>query len=93
MSLDASITASRATLRQRLGSLQPRVAIVLGSGWGAVAEQVDDAVDIPYADLPAFPRLGVGGHAGVLRAGASAASRCWCWPAASTPTKPATPTA
>jgi purine-nucleoside phosphorylase len=69
MSIDASIIASRGILADRLGSLQPRVAIVLGSGWGAVADQVDDAVDIPYADLPAFPRLGVGGHAGVLRAG------------------------
>lgn len=69
MSLADDIAASRDTLRQRLGDRRPRVAILLGSGWGAVAEQVTDRVDLPYAELPAFPRLGVGGHAGLLRAG------------------------
>jgi purine-nucleoside phosphorylase len=67
------VTASVATLRHRLGRLQPRVAVLLGSGWGPFAEQVQGAVEVPYADLPAFPALahgqGVGGHAGVLRAG------------------------
>ncbi|MFT3818825.1 MAG: purine-nucleoside phosphorylase [Rubrivivax sp.] len=69
MSLAADIEASRALLAQRLSGRQPQVAILLGSGWGAVAEQVADAIDVPYAELPAFPRLGVGGHAGLLRSG------------------------
>ena len=64
-----AISASHNHLRQRLGTRAPRTAILLGSGWGAVAAQVDDAVDVPYAELPAFPPLGVGGHAGLLRAG------------------------
>lgn len=69
MSLDSAIAASRAILAERLGERRPATAILLGSGWGAVADEVVDAVDVPYADLPAFPRLGVGGHAGTLRAG------------------------
>jgi purine-nucleoside phosphorylase len=69
MSLDSAIAASRAILADRLGDRHPRVAILLGSGWGAVADQVADAIDVPYADLPAFPRLGVGGHAGIVRSG------------------------
>lgn len=69
MTLAPDIAASRDLLRQRLGDRRPRVAILLGSGWGALAGQVADAVDVPYAELPAFPRLGVGGHAGLLRAG------------------------
>jgi purine-nucleoside phosphorylase len=69
MSPADAITASRDLLRQRLGARAPRTAILLGSGWGAVAAQVADAVDLPYAELPAFPRPGVGGHAGLLRAG------------------------
>ena len=69
MTLDASIQASRSILSDRLGSRRPDVAILLGSGWGAVADQVQDAIDLPYGDLPAFPRLGVGGHAGVMRSG------------------------
>ena len=67
------VTASATLLRQRLGPRAPRVAVLLGSGWGPFAQQVQDAVAVPYADLPAFPRLaqglGVGGHAGQLVAG------------------------
>lgn len=38
-------------------------AIVLGTGLGAVAEDIENAVRIPYADLPGFPRGEVSGHA------------------------------
>jgi purine-nucleoside phosphorylase len=44
----------------------PQLAIVLGSGWQAVTGHVDDGVEIAYADLPAFPVVGVAGHAGTL---------------------------
>ena len=68
-----AIAASVATLRQRLGDRvsngAPQIAIVLGSGWGDVSALVEDAVDVPYSDLPAFPVLGVGGHTGTVRAG------------------------
>ena len=47
----------------------PAIAIVLGSGWDGAADLVQGAVDIPYAGLPAFPVLGVAGHAGSLRLG------------------------
>ena len=67
------VQTSAALLRQRLGAWQPRVAVVLGSGWGPFAQQLTDAVEVPYAELPAFPVLAAGaavaGHAGVLRAG------------------------
>ncbi len=68
-----TIEASAATLRQHLGALQPRVAVVLGSGWGPFAQELQGAVEVPYSELPAFPVLaqgaGVAGHAGVVRAG------------------------
>ena len=64
-----AIAASVAALRQRLGPRTPKFAIVLGSGWGDVSGLVEDAVDVPYSDLPAFPVLGVGGHSGSVRAG------------------------
>jgi purine-nucleoside phosphorylase len=63
------IDQSATLLRQRLGALQPRIAVLLGSGWGPVADAVQGAVDVPYAELPAFPTLAVGGHTGLLRAG------------------------
>jgi xanthosine phosphorylase len=50
-----------AALVQR-SSLRPRVGVVLGSGLGAVAEAVDDAVAIDYAELPGFPKPTVEGH-------------------------------
>jgi purine-nucleoside phosphorylase len=64
-----AIAQSAATLRARLGPRQPRIAVLLGSGWGPFADVVQDAVDLPYAELPAFPKLAIGGHAGLLRAG------------------------
>ena len=52
-------------IRGRLGG-HPRVAVVLGSGLNPVAEQVGDAVSIPYQEVPGFPRATVEGHAGRL---------------------------
>ena len=63
------IADSATTLRQRLGARAPKIAVLLGSGWGPFAQVVQDAVDVPYADLPAFPVLAIGGHAGLLKAG------------------------
>lgn len=54
-------------IRQRAGGLcTPSFAIVLGSGLGAVADALTDAVAIPFGDLPGFPRPAVRGHAGRL---------------------------
>jgi purine-nucleoside phosphorylase len=67
MNLDTAISDSAARL-QATGR-QPRLAVVLGTGWGGIADAVDDALDIDYAELPAFPLLSVAGHAGALRLG------------------------
>jgi xanthosine phosphorylase len=47
----------------------PRLGIVLGSGLGAVADALEDAVQIPYTELPDFPAPSVHGHAGTLALG------------------------
>ncbi len=44
----------------------PRVAFILGSGLGALAEHIEDAVAISYTKLPGFPVSTVHGHAGEL---------------------------
>jgi purine-nucleoside phosphorylase len=44
----------------------PRVAVVLGSGLGAFAEELDDAVSIPYSAIPGWPVSTAAGHAGKL---------------------------
>jgi purine-nucleoside phosphorylase len=56
-------------LTERLEGRAPQLALVLGSGLGGLVDHVEDAVRIPYADLPGFPKSGVTGHAGALVAG------------------------
>ena len=55
-----------AVIRRRSGGLQPLVAIVLGSGLGAIGERVTEPVTVAYDELPGFPRPSVQGHAGRL---------------------------
>ncbi|MEO6589979.1 MAG: purine-nucleoside phosphorylase [Pyrinomonadaceae bacterium] len=45
---------------------QIKVALVLGSGLGAFGEEVENAVKIPYEEIPHFARSTVEGHAGQL---------------------------
>jgi purine-nucleoside phosphorylase len=53
-------------LQHRLPQACPRVALVLGSGWGGVAAALRSPVRVPYADLPGFPVPSVQGHASDL---------------------------
>jgi len=46
--------------------LRPKIALVLGSGLGAFADDLDGAVRIPYEKIPGFPRSTAVGHAGRL---------------------------
>lgn len=46
--------------------LQPRIALVLGSGLGAFADELTDATAIPYQKIPNFPQSTAEGHAGRL---------------------------
>lgn len=46
--------------------LRPRTAVVLGSGLGGFAAQVRDGVELPYGDIPHFPRATAPSHAGRL---------------------------
>lgn len=65
--LDISGTAS--VIGEQLGGCRPRIAIILGSGLGQLAERIERATNIPYADIPGFPVSTVAGHAGRLVAG------------------------
>lgn len=46
--------------------IAPRLGIILGSGLGGFAARVQEAVAIPYADIPHFPQSTVAGHSGKL---------------------------
>jgi len=47
-------------------SLKPKIALVLGSGLGAFADEFSGATKIPYPEIPYFPRSTAIGHAGNL---------------------------
>ena len=54
------------TIRQRAAHLNPRIAVVLGSGWGGLTDHITDAIQIPYAELDGFPQPTVVGHGAKL---------------------------
>jgi purine-nucleoside phosphorylase len=55
----AEFILSRTTLR-------PRIALVLGSGLGGFADELENSVRIPYTEIPSFPQSTAIGHAGSL---------------------------
>jgi purine-nucleoside phosphorylase len=61
VSLDAAVQR----IREETG-LEPRVGVVLGSGLGGLADEVDSRVEIPYDEIPGWPVSTAVGHAGVL---------------------------
>lgn len=65
---DKKIAEAADYLRGKLKTI-PRLALVLGSGLGVLADEVEDARVIPYGDIPHFPVSTAPGHAGRLVAG------------------------
>jgi purine-nucleoside phosphorylase len=64
----ARLAALVAAVRDRT-DLVPRVGLVLGSGLGSIAEDLDEAVSIPFEDLPGWPVATAPGHLGRLLLG------------------------
>jgi len=64
VSLGAAVAAVRAR-----STLVPDVAVILGTGLGRLAEELDAAARIPYDEIPGFPQATVETHAGQLLLG------------------------
>lgn len=56
---------------QKKTKLRPKIALILGSGLGAFADEFANATRIPYAKIPHFPRSTAIGHAGQLVVGSA----------------------
>ncbi len=65
MDIFSKAEAAVTYVRQR-ARVVPGLGIILGSGLGGFASQVQDAVVIPYAEIPHFPQSTVVGHSGKL---------------------------
>ncbi len=63
--LTDSLDAAAAAVRRRTDAV-PEIALILGSGLGALADETEDAGAIPTEELPGYPRSTVAGHAGRL---------------------------
>lgn len=50
-------------------SATPKIGLILGSGLGVLADEIEHATILPYEDIPNFPVSTVEGHAGQLVAG------------------------
>jgi purine-nucleoside phosphorylase len=65
MTLQEKIFAAAEFLRSRI-PFAPEVGLVLGSGLGDFADTLEDAVRVPFADIPDFPQPTVEGHTGAF---------------------------
>ncbi len=65
MELQEQIRSAAAYILSRV-SYRPAIGMVLGSGLGDFADTLEDAVRIPYADIPNFPVPTAPGHVGAL---------------------------
>ena len=55
-----------ALILERFPLFKPQIGIVLGSGLGGLADELNNRVSIPYRELPGFPQPAVHGHGGAL---------------------------
>ncbi|MBK5207250.1 MAG: purine-nucleoside phosphorylase, partial [Polaromonas sp.] len=53
--------AALRTIERRAPLAHPRIAVVLGTGWGDLTDHVQDAVCIPYSELEGFPKETIAG--------------------------------
>jgi purine-nucleoside phosphorylase len=60
-----SIKQTTAYISEKL-HVQPKVGLILGSGLGVLADEIEQPVKIKYTDIPGFPESTVEGHAGQL---------------------------
>ena len=65
MTLQEKILAAAEILRGRV-PFTPQVGLVLGSGLGDFADTLEDAIRVPYAEIPNFPQPTVEGHSGAF---------------------------
>ena len=65
MDITAKIMAAAAYIREQIPT-NPTVGLVLGSGLGDYADSLEDAIRIPYSQIPNFPVPTIPGHSGAL---------------------------
>ncbi|MGE4611508.1 MAG: purine-nucleoside phosphorylase [Paracoccaceae bacterium] len=67
--MDTPWKEAAAVITDRAGIVAPVAGIVLGSGLGTLTQDTEEAITIPFSDLPGFPVSMVSGHAGSIMIG------------------------
>lgn len=62
----ADYQASAQTLKERIGDFAPEILLILGSGLGALGDQVEHPIGVPYGEIPHFQHSTTLGHKGQL---------------------------
>ncbi len=76
--IEEKIHAAASYIREIIGDKKPVVGIVLGSGLGSLADNINDKIVIPYKDIPNFPQSTAVGHKGNLIIGELAGKTIIC---------------
>lgn len=64
--MDSKFELAAKYIKERMNGKVPKIAIILGSGLGVLADEIENSVRIPYSEIPDFPSSTVSGHAGEL---------------------------
>lgn len=62
--LKSRLEASQKVLLEKLGSLKPEIGIILGSGLGPLADHIQDALYIPFEEVPYMKTATASSHVG-----------------------------
>ena len=65
-------------LKSRLGGFEPELGLILGTGLGSLAAQIEDPVEIPYKDIPNFLISTAPGHSGKFIFGTLMGKKMMC---------------
>ena len=76
-SLEQQVTEAIKAIKAQV-DINPELGLILGSGLGFLADHFEDAVSIPYQEIPHFPLSTIVGHEGSLVVGHLEGIRCIC---------------
>lgn len=68
----AKIHPALAAIQVKAGDFKPEIALILGSGMGLLADEVENPIKVPFSEIPGFPQSTVKGHKGRLVIGSLA---------------------
>lgn len=71
----ARINSAADYIRGKLNGRKPKVALILGSGLGPIADSIEDQIVIPYKEIPGFPVSTAVGHKGNFISGSFAGTQ------------------